>query len=215
MLVGTDGYRYLREDELPRHGHIYHNGVWMTIRHPERSFLVYDQAKATELAEAAQVPEAFLEKAVSAASIAELAQAIGTKEGVLEQTVADFNSFAEAGYDPAFQRSAESMAAFGDGPYYALEVMPDILNTQGGPRRNGNAEVIGVDGSPIPHLYAAGECGGVASNMYQGGGNMADNMIFGQIAGKNAAAAKDALPAYSAAAISPNIEFTPGKESDL
>lgn len=215
ILVGTDGYRYLREDELPRHGHMYHNGVWMTIRHPERSFLVYDQAKATEIAEAGQVPEAFLEQAVSATSITELAQAISTKEGVLEQTIADYNSFAEAGYDPAFQRSAESMQAFGGGPYYALEVMPDILNTQGGPRRNGNAEVLDVNGNPIPHLYAAGECGGVASNMYQGGGNMADNMIFGQIAGKNAATEKDALPAYSTAAVSSNTELTPEKESDL
>lgn len=107
------------------------------------------------------------------------------------------------------------MQAFGEGPYYALEVMPDILNTQGGPRRNGNAEVIDVDGNPIPHLYAAGECGGVASNMYQGGGNMADNMIFGQIAGKNAASVKDALPAFDVAPVSSAIEFTPGKESDL
>ena len=51
--------------------------------------------------------------------------------------------------------------------------------------------------------------------MYQGGGNMADNMIFGQIAGKNAATEKDALPAYSTAAVSSNTELTPGKESDL
>ena len=72
-------------------------------------------------------------------------------------------------------------------------MIPDILNTQGGPRRNGKAEVIDVEGNPIPHLYAAGECGGVTSHMYQGGGNMADNMIFGQVAGRNAAAEKDAL----------------------
>lgn len=215
MLVGTDGYRYLREDELPRHGHIYHNGIWMTIRHPEKSFLIYDQAKATELAAAGKVPEAFLDQAVSAATITELAQTIGTKEGVLEQTVDDYNSFADAGYDPALQRSAESMQALGEGPYYALEVIPDILNTQGGPRRNGNAEVIGVNGIPLPHLYAAGECGGVASNMYQGGGNMADNMIFGQIAGRNAAMPKDELPAFAAVEIESNVQFVPGKESDL
>ena len=33
-------------------------------------------------------------------------------------------------------------------PFYAIEVMPDILNTQGGPRRNGKAEVLDRDGRP-------------------------------------------------------------------
>lgn len=215
VLVGTDGYRYLREDELPRHGHVYCNGVWMTVKHPERSFLVYDQTQADAIIAAGKVPETQLSKAVTASSITELAQAIGAKDGVLEQTIADFGKAAEEGYDPAFQRSAESMRAFDDGPYYALELMPDILNTQGGPRRNARAEVLDPQGNPIGHLYAAGECGGVASNMYQGGGNMADNMIFGQIAGRNAASAKDSLPAYNVSRVESSIEFTPGKESDL
>ena len=215
VLVGTDGYRYLREDELPRHGHVYQNGVWMTVKHPERSFLVYDQAQADAVAAAGKAPEAQLAKVVKAESLAELAKQIGTKEGVLEQTVADFNAAAAEGRDVAFQRSPESMRAFGEGPFYALELMPDILNTQGGPRRNANAEVLDPQGATIPHLYAAGECGGVASNMYQGGGNMADNMIFGQIAGRNAASAKDDLPAYDVSKAAPSMEFTPGKESDL
>ena len=51
--------------------------------------------------------------------------------------------------------------------------------------------------------------------MYQGGGNMADNMIFGQIAGRNAASVKDELPSYQAAKVESSIEFTLGKESDL
>ena len=215
VLVGTDGYRYLREDELPRHGHMYQNGVWMTVRHPERSFLVYDQTQADAVEAAGKVPEVELAKAVSATTLAELAQTLGAKEDALAQTIADFNKAAAEGHDPAFQRSAESMRAFDQGPYYALELMPDILNTQGGPRRNANAEVVDAQGTPIPHLYAAGECGGVASNMYQGGGNMADNMIFGQIAGRNAASVKDELPSYQAAKVESSIEFTLGKESDL
>ena len=93
--------------------------------------------------------------------------------------------------------------------------MPDILNTQGGPRRNANAEVVDAQGTPIPHLYAAGECGGVASNMYQGGGNMADNMIFGQIAGRNAASVKTSCRHIKQPKVESSIEFTLGKESDL
>lgn len=107
------------------------------------------------------------------------------------------------------------MRAFGDGPFYAIEVMPDILNTQGGPRRNGKAEVLDRDGRPIPHLYAAGEFGGIASNMYQGGGNMAECMIFGKVAGANAAAKKDPLPTYAVAAVESSPTYLPGKETDM
>ena len=134
----------------------------------------------------------------------------------LEQTVADFGKAASEGHDPMFRRVAETMRAFGDGPFYAIEVMPDILNTQGGPRRNGQAEVLDRDGRPIPHLYAAGEFGGIASNMYQGGGNMAECMIFGKVAGANAAAKKDACCRRT-----PSLRWTPsptylsGKETDM
>ncbi len=82
-------------------------------------------------------------------SIAELAGLIDADPASLEQTVADFGKAASEGHDPMFRRVAETMRAFGDGPFYAIEVMPDILNTQGGPRRNGKAEVLDRDGRPI------------------------------------------------------------------
>lgn len=215
ILVGTDGYRYMREDEISRHGHVYRNGVWESPKHPTRCFLVWDQAKADEIAEAGKLPASAVEQVVSAGSLAELAGMIGTKEGVLEQTVADFNQAAEAGHDVALNRAATTMRAFDSGSYYALEVIPDILNTQGGPRRSAKAEVLDLQGEPIPHLYSAGECGGVASNMYQGGSNMAECMIFGQIAGKNAAEAKDDLPAFDTSTFESELAFTLGVETDV
>ena len=63
-----------------------------------------------------------------------------------------------------------------------------LLNTQGGPKRSANAEVLDTQGNPIPHLYSAGECGGITVCMYQGGTNIAECITFGRIAGKNAAA---------------------------
>ena len=72
----------------------------------------------------------------------------------------DFNKMANDGYDPAFFRAAETMRAFGEGPFYAIEMIQAFLNTQGGARRNARAEVVGTDGEPIPHLYSAGEFGG-------------------------------------------------------
>ena len=45
---------------------------------------------------------------------------------------------------------------------------------------------------------------------------MAECIIFGQIAGKNAAAAKEALPAYQVrTAVASPLTYTPGKSSDL
>lgn len=215
ILVGTDGYRYLREDGITRHGHVYRNGVWESVKHPDRCFIVYDQAKADAVAAQGAVPEEVLAQVLTAPSSAELAALMGAKEDALEQTIADFNAAASAGHDPAYNRSAASMQPFDDGPYYALEVIPDILNTQGGPRRTARAEIVDVKGEPIPHLYSAGELGGITSNMYQGGGNMAECMIFGRIAGKNAAEKKEELPAYKLDEAKSSLTYTLGKETDI
>ena len=44
---------------------------------------------------------------------------------------------------------------------------------------------------------------------------MAECMIFGKIAGKNAASAKDPLPAYAVSAVEAPLAYTLGVESDL
>ncbi len=44
------------------------------------------------------------------------------------------------------------------------------------------------DNPPIPRLYSAGELGSVWGMLYQGGGNIAECIAFGRIAGANAAA---------------------------
>ena len=58
------------------------------------------------------------------------------------------------------------------GPFYAMELVPAMVNTQGGPRRNINCEVLDLNDNPIPHLYSAGELGSFFSDNYQGGGNL-------------------------------------------
>ena len=42
-------------------------------------------------------------------------------------------------------------------------------------------EVLGVDGEPIPHLYSAGELGGICAFQYNSGGNLGECMVFGKI----------------------------------
>ncbi len=76
------------------------------------------------------------------------------------------------------------------GPFYALELYPSLLNTQGGPRRNTKAQVLDAFGEPIPRLYSAGELGSMWGIIYQGAGNIGECFVYGRIAGKTAAAVK-------------------------
>ena len=212
IYTAADGSRMLREDENTRHGKIYLGGSWHMPVHSEVSYMVFDQTQYEKFLEANAIPEANLQTMVSASTIEALAEATGMHR--LAETVRNFNYFAEAGVDYAFGRSPETMTAFDDGPYYAVQLNNYVLNTQGGPRRNENAEVLDTQGSPIPHLYSAGELGGITGGMYQGGGNMAECLIFGKIAGVNAAEEKAPLPAYSREKVESSLIYTLGIDPD-
>ena len=80
------------------------------------------------------------------------------------------------------------LAPIGPGPFYAVELSPSMLNTQGGPRRNETARIVRPNGTPIPRLYSAGELGSIYSYLYQGTGNIGECLAFGRVAGRNAAA---------------------------
>ena len=73
-------------------------------------------------------------------------------------------------------------------PFYAQLCCPSFLNTDGGPVRSAQGEILDPDGKPIPGLYSAGEFGSVWSGVYQGGGNIAECLIFGRISARSAIA---------------------------
>ena len=196
IAVGDDGGRFLKEDDVERHGHFYSNGVWRVPIAQYAPHMVFDQTKYDEFDEGfASLPnKEFMASVYKADTIAELAGLIGADPEVLQRTVGHWNAMCEAGVDYEERRAPESMRAFDDGPYYAADLRPVILNTQGGPRRSARAEIVDRHGEPIPHLYSAGELGGIHPFQYQGGGNMAECIIFGRIAGEGAAAPKEKLP---------------------
>ena len=78
----------------------------------------------------------------------------------------------------------------GEGPYYAVALYPTMLNTQGGPKKNVKGQVMDPQDKPIPRLYAAGELGSMWGNIYQGATNNAECIVFGRIAGREAAKEK-------------------------
>ncbi|NLT30091.1 MAG: FAD-dependent oxidoreductase [Propionibacterium sp.] len=121
-------------------------------------------------------------------TIAELAEQLDVDPAVLEDTVNRWNEACAAGADPYFGRDAQSLVPLDRGPYYAYTAEPMLAWTNGGPRRNGNAQVLNVWGEPIGGLYAAGEVSSTYSLGKDGGFHMADALAFGRVAGREAAA---------------------------
>jgi len=118
----------------------------------------------------------------------DVAGAIGLPPEQLSATIAQYNQRCKDGYDPDHGRPANLLVPLGRPPYYAMEIHPCLFNTQGGPRRNARAQVLGVWGGPIPRLYSAGELGSLWHRNYPGAGNVSEALAFGRIAGKNVAA---------------------------
>ncbi|MFB3886507.1 MAG: FAD-dependent oxidoreductase [Thermodesulfobacteriota bacterium] len=134
--------------------------------------------------------EAELEKGwiIQADDIDVLANKLNIIPNVLQETISRYNHYCVGGYDPEYHRKLQTLVPIVRPPFYAGKILPTLYNTLGGPRRDRQARVLHVGGSPIPRLYSAGELGSLWDRNYIGAGNVLECMVFGKIAGKNAAA---------------------------
>ena len=121
-------------------------------------------------------------------NIRDLAKQISIDEETLTNTINRYNELCKANNDADFGRPREFLKAI-EPPYYSIPLWPVLFNTQGGPRRDKEARVLDADGKPIPRLYAAGEFGSIWGFLYQTSTNFSETIVFGRIAGKNAASA--------------------------
>lgn len=119
-------------------------------------------------------------------TLEELAEKLGIDAQNLVETVANYDAYCADGIDPEFGRT-RALSPVGDGPYYGCELGMGLINTQGGPRRDGAHHVINNDGEIVPRLYSAGEFGSIYVFLYQGAGNVPE-ALGGRVAGENAAA---------------------------
>jgi succinate dehydrogenase/fumarate reductase flavoprotein subunit len=74
-------------------------------------------------------------------------------------------------------------------PPYAIETWPGLATASGGPRRDSRARVLAPGGAPSDGLYAAGAAGSVWGHLTEHGGGLTDAIVFGPIAGAQAARA--------------------------
>jgi succinate dehydrogenase/fumarate reductase flavoprotein subunit len=206
IVVGPDANRFVDEKLKPKHGKIKTNGQWRHMPAPCPMFMVFDHAlfgsgplyDKKPVSGWARVIERYDWSADNSAelkrgwikradSLGALAQVIGLDSEALEQSVQRWNRVCESGTDHDFGRR-RMLHRFGQPPYYAMELAPSMLNTQGGPRRNERGQIVRPDGTPIPRLYSAGELGSIYSHLYQGTGNIGECLAFGRICARNAVA---------------------------
>lgn len=129
---------------------------------------------------------------VTGETLEELAAAMEFDQAATEallETVETWSGYVASGVDADFSRDIGTpLTDLSSGPYYAVNVGPGIHHCMGGVKINTEAQVISTDGNPIPGLYACGEVtGGIHGANRLGGNAVADIVVFGRIAGENAA----------------------------
>jgi fumarate reductase flavoprotein subunit len=135
----------------------------------------------------AQVAEG---KVLRADSVEGLARRAGIDPGALSGTLERYNADCERGEDSIFFKAAHDLRPVVTPPFFAAEIRPAIVCfTAVGLRVDSEARVLDVCEHPIPGFYSAGETsGGVMGARYIGGGaSIANAIVFGRIAGSNAA----------------------------
>lgn len=189
IYVGGNAKRFMNDSGRCKHGHIDYGGSWISQITPDVMWAIMDSAARNGEGDISLIDDDHLFKADT---IEELAKAIELDPATLSETVDGWNQIVEDGVDPEFGRIPVSMAPIETAPFYAVRLYPACVNAQGGPRRNTNCEVLDTQGEPIPNLYSAGELGSFWAGVYICGGNIAETVYSGRVAGENAAKAKEA-----------------------
>lgn len=123
-----------------------------------------------------------------AETLEEAAEHYGLDAEALTKTITAYNESIQDGLDEDFNKTS-SLQPVAEGPFYIQKVVPSSHHTMGGVQINTDTQVINTQGEIIEGLYAAGEVVGDIHGTNRLGGNaITDCIVFGRIAGQNAAA---------------------------
>jgi glycine/D-amino acid oxidase-like deaminating enzyme len=143
----------------------------------------------------------------TAASLPDLARALGIDEAGFAATMERFNADAAAGKDTEFGRGEDVYSRYlGDAdhgpnpclaslekpPFHAIELTLSDLGTVAGLRTDEACRVLGAGGAPIPDLYAVGnDMQSIMRGRYPGPGiTLGPALTFGYLAGLHVAGAE-------------------------
>ena len=196
ILVNKEGRRFT--DEAPGTVDAWYERVTRRI-YEQRDGLAYVILDARHM----QVPNYRLsirtdKPAITAPSLADLAAKLELPGGALEATVAEYNAACAPGdYKPL---EPDGVATRGlappksnwampidQAPFHAYPIISANVFTFGGVKVDSGARVLNADGEPILGLYAAGEIIGTYYRNYAGATSVLKGLVFGRIAGMDAA----------------------------
>lgn len=194
VILNRDGQRFCDESGL------YNDISWAALGQPGTLiFQIHDEAIRTAhlgtmlgrvLAGYAEHRADTLEELLD-----RLRQAAGLDAEAAKATIEAYNTALGRGDDPGFGRrhlvgTSGAASAVAAGPFYGIVTVPGTTHFNGGIKIDTSLRVIDVFGEPIEGLYAAGEVtGGFHGNGYLSASHVGMALIFGQLAGQNAAVA--------------------------
>jgi flavocytochrome c len=121
--------------------------------------------------------------------IQEIADHYGIPAQPLKMTLERFNEYVDQAMDKEFGKPILSNAQpLRYPPYYCIRLWPKVHHTMGGVLIDSQARVLNLSLQPIKGFYAAGEVtGGIHGACRLGSCAIIDCLVFGRIAGRNAA----------------------------
>lgn len=126
--------------------------------------------------------------------LTDLADAYEIPFNGLDSTVKRYNRMIREGRADEFGKSLENARPIAKPPFFAMRLWPKVHYTPGGVGIDSDARVIDPRSRPIPNLYAAGEvCGGIHGADRLGSCALTECLVFGRIAGRNAAVSVSSL----------------------
>lgn len=205
ILVNLDGQRFV--DEAPGTVDAYYEPVTREI-YAQRKGMAYVVLDARYQ----RIPNYRLgirtdQPALVGDTLAALAAKMGVPADRLESTVQAYNAACQPGeWKPLvldglatkglLPKKSNWATPLVEAPFHAYPIISSNVFTFGGLKIDARARVVDGDGNAIPGLYAAGEMTGLYYGHYTGATSVLRGMVFGRIAGADAAdtAARHARP---------------------
>lgn len=121
--------------------------------------------------------------------LAELADAYDIPIDSFQKTIAEYNQMIQIKQTDMFGKPlGDGAQPVKEAPFYAIRLWPKVHYTSGGVGIDEHARALDLHGKPIPRLFAAGEvCGGIHGASRLGSCALPECLIFGKIAGQEAA----------------------------